>query len=247
MPRPKKPTELNLSAQVFDKSCPHCSIKFRTNSHKMVFCSSACWQRDDRIKRRQRKPKRIVKPNRAVDCKTEEELKDFRSRRKQANIKYQANHPERAKRITTTSAAKRYAANPEKFRKLSRDWRKNNPGKFKAAKAEARAAFLNAVPKWADMSAIYEMYQEASRISERTGIKHHVDHIVPLANKVVCGLHVEYNLRIIPASLNHKKNNKFYEDMAFAFAEGRLRLKDYGDDALMECLRRNNALHLLDQ
>ena len=36
----------------------------------------------------------------------------------------------------------------------------------------------------------------------------HVDHIIPLKGKNVCGLHVENNLRIIDGLSNMKKGNK---------------------------------------
>lgn len=63
-------------------------------------------------------------------------------------------------------------------------------------------------PGWADREKIAAIYIERERISKETGISHHVDHIVPLKGKNVCGLHVEYNLRIVPATENLKKANK---------------------------------------
>ena len=68
---------------------------------------------------------------------------------------------------------------------------------------------LNATPLWADFDAIKVEYQLANWCSEVTGIKYHVDHIVPLQGKLVCGLHVPNNLRVIPAVDNMRKHNKF--------------------------------------
>lgn len=75
-----------------------------------------------------------------------------------------------------------------------------------------RASKRNASPLWADRKKIKDIYTQA-KILSLSGISHHVDHIIPLQNKNVCGLHVENNLRIITASENIKKSNKFDGDI----------------------------------
>lgn len=66
-----------------------------------------------------------------------------------------------------------------------------------------------ATPIWANKDKIGEIYLEAANLSRTTGIIHEVDHIIPLTNKLVCGLHVESNLQILTISENRAKRNKF--------------------------------------
>lgn len=74
-------------------------------------------------------------------------------------------------------------------------------------------AKINATPAWADRDRIAAVYVEAQRLSELTGNPHEVDHIVPLQSRLVCGLHVEHNLQVIPASINRSKSNRHWPDM----------------------------------
>jgi hypothetical protein len=65
------------------------------------------------------------------------------------------------------------------------------------------------MPDWADKEKIKEIYLEAAKKSAETGIKHHVDHIIPLRGKNVCGLHVHTNLRVITAIENLQKGARY--------------------------------------
>ena len=75
--------------------------------------------------------------------------------------------------------------------------------------AKRRANLKSGTPPWADNKAIEAKYKEAAELTKKTGVIHHVDHVIPLTNHKVCGLHVETNLQVIPATENIRKRNSF--------------------------------------
>ena len=78
--------------------------------------------------------------------------------------------------------------------------------------ANRRASKLSATPAWLtgpQIAHIKRTYKLSHLMEDITGTKYHVDHIVPLKGKKVCGLHVPWNLQVIPAEDNLKKSNNF--------------------------------------
>jgi hypothetical protein len=104
-------------------------------------------------------------------------------------------------------------SNPEKCRAFTKAWERANPHLVSARASRRRAAKLRATPAWSDPRKISGFYAESARLTRETGVEHHVDHIVPLQSKLVCGLHNEFNLQILPGHENVRKGNRHWPDM----------------------------------
>lgn len=121
-----------------------------------------------------------------------------------------------------------YANNKERRKEIQREWNKANAlhaqeyakqyRKARASEIKAyrqanrdkalnqanlrRARQLQSLPKWADRKALFDVYK-----NRPPGM--HVDHIIPLVNDKVCGLHVANNLQYLTPEANMAKSNKF--------------------------------------
>ena len=153
-----------------------------------------------------------------------EHLEKARATARVLSAKWRAENPEKQKAKAAKCRAKyaeknkvKYAtwraANREKSRASAAAWKKAHPEVQNALNSKRRAAKINATPSWANLFFIEEAYDLARLRSQATGFKWHVDHIVPLRSKKVCGLHVEANLRVIPATHNIAKGNRHWPDM----------------------------------
>lgn len=101
---------------------------------------------------------------------------------------------------------------PEIVKSIRKRYVENNPDKILARGVLAQAYRGRAAPKWltAEHKAqIRKFYAIARWAMEETGEAYHVDHIVPIRGKHVCGLHVPWNLQVLSASENQRKSNLF--------------------------------------
>ena len=94
--------------------------------------------------------------------------------------------------------------------KTGKEYRRAAPHKENEKSVRRKRALLRATPEWRDHEKVLQIYKEARRLTRKTGIPHHVDHIVPLNSRLVCGLHNEFNLQILPATANLSKHNRHW-------------------------------------
>jgi hypothetical protein len=142
---------------------------------------------------------RYVKDNNCKTCKVEN-FRNWVSKNTEYNQK-------RAKEyywenIDEVKRKKKENYVPGKRKEYGKQYRKDNKELFAAKSAKRRAYKIKASPAWADNEKIKAIY-----LSCPEGF--HVDHIIPLNNELVCGLHVENNLQYLTPEENFSKKNNF--------------------------------------
>lgn len=136
-------------------------------------------------------------------CKIEKELSEFKKAKSRKFGRSSWCKSCHSKSVVTYQKANRSKANYN-----NKKWKKRNPeavkNRRKYDKALRRARLANAKPQWVDNKILIEIYKNCPE-------GHHVDHIIPLKNEQVCGLHVPWNLQYLPAEDNIKKSNKLFD------------------------------------
>lgn len=142
-----------------------------------------------------------------------ERLRQSYEKRKATNPNLSAEQYAKNRKKDLERSKLAYQANAEDRKAKQRLWSKTNRGTANALAKRYKLKKVNATPKWLSESQLLHIkckYQLAAMLNIHGVEAWHVDHIVPIRGKDVCGLHVPWNLRVIPAKENMTKGNKLW-------------------------------------
>lgn len=158
---------------------------------------------------------------------------NYRASSRRASTRYRAAHLDECRDLTRTWQK----ANPEKVAAATRNWLARNPGwelryreenreqlklknrqwqlanparvrekarRYQASRQHATPAWLSAI----QLAQIQEFYEIAEALEMQTDVRYHVDHIHALNGKNFRGLHVPWNLQVLPYDENIRKSNQ---------------------------------------
>lgn len=169
--------------------CQGCSISIEGKHKNSKFCDAKCKDKHWQNLNPERMQKAARKFRESDKCKT------YRKQNKEKIV---------------SQVKEWHAANQDRRRQLDKNYHERNKGnpeylaKRKLHEANRRAAKLNATPIWLSK----EQKRQIRDIYMNCPEGHHVDHIIPLQGKDVCGLHVPWNLQYLEANLNRAKGNR---------------------------------------
>jgi 5-methylcytosine-specific restriction endonuclease McrA len=110
--------------------------------------------------------------------------------------------------------ARAAARPPSEVRQYKDTHKQKNPEYYKALTSVRKRRHRSATPPWITKEQkllMRKIYLEAQRLTKLFGQRYVVDHIVPLINEDVCGLHVPWNLQVMTQEENLKKSNKLLD------------------------------------
>lgn len=121
------------------------------------------------------------------------------------NMEWGRLNPEKRSRYGAERRLRKKESERQRHARYSRE----NRDKCNASLQRYRRRKQNLLHPDRDEKQINRLFSDAALLTRQTGIRHHVDHIIPLARG---GWHHESNMQVLPESLNAaKRHEKFWE------------------------------------
>jgi hypothetical protein len=143
-------------------------------------------------------------------CKSKKD-KEYRDKNSQKLLAQKKEYYKRNKERMDEQGRLNYQKKKDEYKQRARKWKLENRARHNELCMQRHVSKLKAIPSWLSSiqkARIHEFYEVSLAIGMQTGIKQHVDHIIPLKSPIVCGLHVDWNLQILSASENCSKSNR---------------------------------------
>lgn len=196
--------ERGLKSYFSNKPCKRGLISSRLVSNKSCTCHLCLTARKPAALRAKRKYSKNNQEK--ISIAQKKYLKDNPDAVKSSKQKYRNNNTDKISNQNKIY----YKENKVRIDLRNNTYKRNNPERGSLHAQRRRARIYHATPSWDFELTDFVLLEALSLAALRKDIFNfawHVDHMIPIKAKTVCGLHVWNNFQCIPQTINQSKQN----------------------------------------